>query len=65
MGLRISSGAELKAWIKILQLKELKAFNSLRLSMVVTEILIVVFAVVLIEIAAIDTDRKNSYVISA
>jgi len=45
--IEITSRTELKAWVKIRQLKELKVFNSLRLSIVVA---IEVLTEVLIEI---------------
>ena len=54
--------AEIKARVKIRQLKELEAFDSLRLSIVVTtEVLMEILA----EIKAMNADRKNLYVISA
>ena len=53
---------ELEARVEIRQLKELKVFDSLRLSIVVAmEILVVVLAVVF----AMDADCKNLYVIGA
>ena len=53
---------ELMARVKIRELKELKVFNSLRLSIVV---LIEILLEVLTDVKAIDADRKNLYVISA
>jgi len=52
MGLRISGGTELKARVKVRQPEELKAFDSLRLSVVVlTEVLADVLVEVLAEIS--------------
>jgi hypothetical protein len=57
MGSRISSRTELKARVKVRQPKELEAFNSLRLSIVVlaevlTDILIKVLAEISTEVVA-------------
>ena len=60
--------------LKIWWLKELKVFNSLRLSVVVTaealaeilvEITVEVLVEVLTEVKAMNADRKNLYIIGA
>ena len=70
------SGTELEARVEIQQLKELEVFDSLRLSIVAaaiaaevlaveiaSELVVELVAELLTEVKAMDTDRKNLYII--